>query len=343
MTTTTESKDQDNFYEYYRVQADRGQEPIRIDKFLLHRLEGKSRNKVQNAIKAGNVLVNDQPVKASYKIKPFDNISVVMAEPPREYEIIPENIPLNIVFEDDYLIVINKEPGMVVHPGHGNYSGTLVHALSWHFENLPNSPGNEARPGLVHRIDKNTSGLMVVAKEELSMTHLARQFFDHSIDRKYTALVWGNIEADEGTIEGNIARSTKDRKIFRVYDEPETGKPAITHYKVLERFGYVTLVECILETGRTHQIRVHMKHIGHTLFQDHEYGGNKVLKGSPSKKYQQFVQNCFKLVERQCLHAQTLAFTHPITKKRMQFVSELPQDMSQAINKWRRYVAALSQ
>ena len=308
-----ELEEQEELYEHYKYTATQGQEPLRVDKFLMNFIENATRNKIQQAIKAGNVLVNEQTVKANYKVKPFDVVRVVLAHPPHENLLVPEDIPLEIVFEDDELIVVNKPAGMVVHPGHGNYSGTLVNGLIFHVAKLPKNA--DERPGLVHRIDKDTSGLLVVAKTEFTMAHLAKQFFDKKTHRLYNALVWGNVEKDEGTIEGYIGRSLKNRLQMSVFTDGEHGKPAVTHYKVLERFNYVTLVECRLETGRTHQIRAHFKHIGHTLFNDERYGGNQVLKGTTFTKYKQFVENCFKVIPRQALHAKTLGFRHPVTKE----------------------------
>jgi 23S rRNA pseudouridine1911/1915/1917 synthase len=327
-----------DLYEHFRFTADKGQSLVRIDKFLHNRIENASRTKIQNAADAGNILVNDKSVKSNYKIKPGDVITVVLAFPPRDEEIIPENIPLNIIFEDDEIVVINKEAGMVVHPAYGNYTGTLVNALFWRYKDLPIFQSGDMRPGLVHRIDKNTSGIIVIAKNEQALNKMARQFFYHTIDRHYTALVWGNLSQDEGTITGNIGRSLRDRKIMAVYEDASYGKPAITHYKVIERLGYVNLVDCKLETGRTHQIRAHFKHIGHPLFNDHEYGGDKILKGTTFSKYKQFVENCFKILPRQALHAKSIAFDHPTTKKRLAFDSELPSDMQQVIDKWRDYL-----
>lgn len=300
-------------------------------------IENATRNKIQTAAKNGSIYVNDIPVKQNYKVKPFDKIRVLFEHPPYEYLLTPENIPLDIVYEDDVLLVVNKPAGMVVHPGHGNYSGTLINALTYHFDNLPNNSSN--RPGLVHRIDKDTSGLLVIAKTEEAMTHLSKQFFDKTSEREYVAIVWGNVEADSGTVEGNIGRHPKNRLQNTVFegDEADKGKPAVTHYKVIERLGYVTLVSCKLETGRTHQIRVHMKHIGHTLFNDERYGGEKILKGTTFSKYKQFVDNCFKVLPRQALHAKTLGFEHPITGEFMRFNSEIPEDMQQCIDKWRNY------
>ncbi|WP_250433911.1 RluA family pseudouridine synthase [Hanstruepera flava] len=335
--TPENQTEDDDLYEHYAFTAEKGQQPLRIDKYLMNFIENATRNKIQAAAKNGNIYVNDVPVKQNYKVKPFDKIRVLFEHPPYEYLLTPENLPLNIVYEDNDLLVVNKEAGMVVHPGHGNYSGTLINALIYHFDNLPNNSSN--RPGLVHRIDKDTSGLLVIAKNEEAMTHLAKQFFDKTSEREYVALVWGNIEEDEGTIEGNIGRHPKNRLQNTVYegDDADKGKPAVTHYKVLERLGYVTLVSCSLETGRTHQIRVHMKHIGHTLFNDERYGGEKILKGTTFTKYKQFVENCFKVLPRQALHAKTLGFEHPITGEIMRFDSEIPQDMQACIEKWRQY------
>ena len=325
----------DDLYEHFKFVASQGQEPLRVDKFLMNFIENATRNKIQQAIKAKNVLVNNRVVKSNYKVKSFDEVKVVLAYPPHENLLVPENIPLNILFEDEELIVVNKEAGMVVHPGHGNYSGTLVNALIYHFQNLPKN-SNE-RPGLVHRIDKNTSGLLVVAKTEFSMAQLASQFFHKTTERIYWALVWGSIEEDEGKIEGHIGRSLKNRLQMDVFPDGSHGKPAVTHYKVLERLNYVTLVECRLETGRTHQIRAHFKHIGHPLFNDERYGGDKILKGTTFTKYRQFVENCFKVLPRQGLHAKTLGFNHPMSKKDLFFDSEIPADFNMCLEKWRSY------
>ncbi|MDI1317018.1 RluA family pseudouridine synthase [Flavobacterium sp.] len=327
--------EEEELFEHHRHVADKGQSLLRVDKFLMQLMANATRNKIQKAAEEGNIWVNDVPVKSNYRVKPMDVVRVMLLHPPFENHIYPEDIPLDIVFEDEALLLINKPPGLVVHPGHGNYTGTLVNALAFHFENLPMN--SSERPGLVHRIDKNTSGLLVVAKTEQAMTHLAKQFEDKTSEREYIALVWGNVKADEGTIEGNIARHVKDRMQMAVFPEGEIGKHAVTHYKVLERFGYVTLVSCKLETGRTHQIRVHMKYIGHTLFNDERYGGDLILKGTTFTKYKQFIDNCFKVLPRQALHAKTLGFTHPITKQFMQFNTELPQDMQECIEKWRNY------
>lgn len=325
----------DELYEHYSFTADKGQQPFRIDKFLMNRIENATRNKIQQAAKDGNIHVNGEPVKQNYKVKAFDQIKVLFEHPPHEYLLTPEDIPLDIVYEDDTLLVVNKPAGMVVHPGHGNYSGTLINALIYHFDNLPLN-SNE-RPGLVHRIDKDTSGLLVIAKTENALNHLSKQFFDKTSEREYIALVWGNVEEDEGTVEGHIGRHPKNRLQMAVFPEGDNGKEAVTHYKVLERLGYVTLISCKLETGRTHQIRVHMKHIGHTLFNDERYGGERILKGTTFTKYKQFVSNCFKTLPRQALHAKTLGFEHPVTGEFMRFNSEIPQDMEECIEKWRNY------
>ena len=333
-----EENDEDELFEHHKIIVDKGQAVMRIDKFLNDKLSNTSRNKIQNAANDGNIKVNGEVIKSNYKVKPFDEVSIVLPYPPRETEVLPEDIPLNIVYEDDDVLVLNKPSEMVVHPGYGNFSGTLVNALVHHFQNLPEAKGNEGRPGLVHRLDKNTTGLMVIAKSEIALTNLSKQFFDRTSGRSYQALVWGDVENEEGRIEGNLARSLKNRKVMEVFDDPEIGKPAITNYKVLERFGYVTLMEYRLETGRTHQIRIHSKHIGHPLFNDPEYGGNRILKGTTFTKYKQFVQNCFSLLPRQALHAKSLAFDHPKTGERMNFDSEMPDDMQQVIAKWRNYI-----
>ena len=322
-------------FEHHRFLASKGQIPLRVDKFLMNFIENATRNKIQQAAKDGHVWVNDEIVKSNYKVKAGDEVKVLFEHPPHEFLLIPEDIPLDIVYEDDVLLVVNKPAGMVVHPGHGNYSGTLINALIHHTDNLP--VNSNERPGLVHRIDKDTSGLLVVAKTEAAMTHLAKQFFDKTSDREYIALVWGNVEEDEGTIVGNVGRNPKNRLQMHVFPEGEEGKEAVTHFKVLERLGYVTLVSCKLETGRTHQIRVHMKYIGHTLFNDERYGGEKILKGTTFTKYKQFVDNTFKLLPRQALHAKTLGFVHPVTGEKMSFDSEIPEDMTSAIEKWRQY------
>lgn len=325
----------DDLYEHHRFVATDGQVPLRVDKFLMNFIENATRNKIQQAAKAGNILVNEKVVKSNYKVKPKDVVRVVLSYPPHENLLVAEDIPINIVYEDDEVIVVNKPPGMVVHPGHGNYSGTLVNGLIHHIENLPKN-SNE-RPGLVHRIDKDTSGLLVVAKTEYAMAHLSKQFFDRTTERLYYALVWGHVDEDSGTIEGHIGRSFKNRLQMDVFPDGAYGKPAITHYKVIERLTYVTLVQCKLETGRTHQIRAHFKHIGHTLFNDERYGGDQILKGTTFTKYKQFVDNCFKILPRQALHAKTLGFTHPTTGEFLQFNSEIPEDMQVCLEKWRTY------
>lgn len=334
----------DDLYEHFRFNADKGQNPLRVDKYLMNLIEKATRNKIQKAAVAGNIHVNGVAVKSNYKVKGGDVVTVLFEHPPYEFLLVPEDIPIDIVYEDDAVIVVNKAPGMVVHPGHGNYSGTLINALTFHFENLPNNSSSSIhaesnRPGLVHRIDKDTSGLLVIAKTEEAMTLLAKQFFDRATEREYIALVWGNLEEDEGTIEGNIGRHPKNRLQNTVYenDEEERGKPAVTHYKVLERLGYVTLVSCRLETGRTHQIRVHMKYIGHTIFNDERYGGEKILKGTTFTKYKQFVDNCFKILPRQALHARTLGFVHPVTNEFMRFEAPIPEDIEECLEKWRHY------
>ncbi|MBL7965044.1 MAG: RluA family pseudouridine synthase [Flavobacteriales bacterium] len=339
--TTLPASEEQELYEHHRITADPRQALIRLDKFLFDRLPNTSRNRIQVAARAGNVRVNDAPEKPSYKVKPGDVISIVLPYPVREVELVPENIPLKVLFEDDHVIVIDKQAGLVVHPGHGNWTGTLVNALLFHFGQLPSAPGQPTpRPGLVHRLDKDTSGVMVVGKTEEALTHLARQFFDRTSDRRYAALVWGDFEVDEGTIEGHIGRSPRDRTVQHVFAEGEQGKPAITHWRVLERFRYVTLVECKLETGRTHQIRVHMAWQRHPLFNDADYGGDRILKGTVFTKYRQFVENCFELCPRQALHARTLAFDHPVTGERLSFESPLPADMTAVVERWRTYTAA---
>ena len=334
-----EETDDGALFEHYNVVVDPGQSLVRIDKFLSNRLMNATRSRLQAAAEEGKVLVNKVPVKSSYKVKPGDEISIVMDYPRRELKIIAEDIPLNIVYEDDDVMVVNKPPGLVVHPGHGNYSGTLVNALAFHFKELPLFNSDDPRPGLIHRIDKNTSGLLVVAKTLEAKVKLSLQFFEKTTKRKYVALVWGDLENDEGTITGNIGRSPKNRQVFTVFPDGDYGKPAITHYKVIERLGYVNLVECRLETGRTHQIRVHMKHIGHPLFNDDNYGGDRILKGTTFTKYKQFVANCFAMIPRQALHAQMLGFVHPVTSKEMLFESELPDDLANVIIKWRNYLS----
>lgn len=333
----TEPED-DELFEHYRIVADGGQSLLRIDKFLMDRLPNVTRTKIQDGIRLGFVKVNERDVKPNYKIRPGDVVTVSLPEPPRDTDLKPENIPLNIVFEDEYIVVVNKPAGMVVHPAYQNWSGTLVNALMYHFNELPHMPGNEGRPGLVHRIDKDTSGLLVIAKTETAITNLAKQFFDHTIDRTYQAIVWGVPSQESGTINVNVGRSLKDRRITTAFPKGDFGRTAITHYKLLKDFRYVSLVECRLETGRTHQIRAHMKHIGHPLFNDEMYGGNEVLKGTLFTKYKQFVENCFKLIPRQALHAKSLGFTHPITGERVYFDSELPDDFKEVLEKWEHYV-----
>ena len=335
--TDDDLQDSPEIFEHFRFIADKGQGLLRVDKFLHDRIEGVSRNRIQQAADAGCILVNDNPVKSNYKVKPGDAVTVVMDYPQRELEIIPENIPINIVYEDDELMVINKPAGMVVHPGHGNYTGTLVNAIAWHLKDKPEYDVKDPRLGLIHRIDKDTSGLLVVAKTPEAKTNLGIQFFNKTIRRKYIALVWGIVRDDEGTIEGNIGRDLKDRMLMTVFPEGNFGKPAVTHYKVLERLGYVTLIECRLETGRTHQIRVHLKHIGHTLFNDSRYGGDEILKGTTHAKYRQFIHNCFEMCPRQALHAKILGFKHPRTEEEMLFGSEIAEDMKLLIEKWKGY------
>ena len=325
----------DSLYEHYAFIADPGQSPLRVDKFLMSRIENVTRNRIQQSAKEGSIYVNDLIVRSNYKVKGRDRVKVLFAHPPYENLLVAEDIAIDIVYEDDILVVINKPPGLVVHPGHGNYSGTLLNGLLHHFEKLPKNLNN--RPGLVHRIDKDTSGLLVVAKTEQAMTHLSKQFFDKTSERKYLALVWGDVKEDKGTIEGAIGRHPKNRLQMTVFEDNSEGKEAITHFKVLERFGYVTLIECQLETGRTHQIRAHLKFIGHTLFNDARYGGEKILKGTSFTKYRQFVDNCFKLLPRQALHAKTLGFIHPKTGEKMQYDSPIPDDFNSAIDKWRQY------
>ena len=325
-------------YEHYRFVADKGQTMIRVDKFLTDRIENVSRNRIQQAADAGYIRINGTAVKSSYKIKPLDIVTVMMSYPRREIEIIPEDIPLNIIYEDADLMVVNKPAGLVVHPGHGNYTGTLINAIAWYLRDDPSFNGNDPRLGLVHRIDKDTSGLLLIAKNPEAKTHLGLQFFNKTTHRKYTALVWGIVKDDEGRIEGNIGRDLRDRQQMVVFPDGDHGKTAVTHYRVIERLGYTTLVECRLETGRTHQIRVHMKHIGHTIFNDERYGANIILKGNHFTKYKQFINNCFDLCPRQALHAQTLGFIHPRTKEELFFDSPLPEDMSLLTDKWRKYV-----
>lgn len=330
----SDAEQEEELFEHYRFKADPGQEMVRIDKYLIDRLPNTSRNKIQFAARNGNVLVNEKAVKPNYKVKPLDEVSIVMPYPVREIELIPQDIPLDIIYEDDQLIVLNKPANMVVHPGYGNYSGTLVNALVFHFDNLPNSIQNYyGRPGLVHRLDKHTTGIMVIAKTELALTHLARQFYERTTERRYHALVWGDVTEDM-RIEGNVGRSLKNRKVMTVFPEGDHGKHAVTHVKVLERFGLVTLVECKLETGRTHQIRTHLKWKGHILFHDLEYGGDIIVKGTPSGNYKQFISNCFDLLPGQALHAKSLGFYHPTTGKWLQFESDLPEGFAALLDKW---------
>ena len=325
-------------FEHFRFTADPGQTPLRIDKFLFNKLEGTSRSRIQAAANAGNILTNGAPVKPNYRIKPGDQVSIVLPHPPRKIELIPEDIPLNIVYEDQDLIVLNKQAGLVVHPGYGNYTGTLVNALMYHLKDNPLFHSGEERPGLVHRIDKNTSGLLVVAKNELALNKLASQFFHKTSKRSYYALVWGDMDKEEGTITGHIGRNPKDRKQMHVFPDGEQGKEAVTHYRVVERLGYVNLVECMLETGRTHQIRVHFQYLGHPLFNDPEYGGDRILRGTTFTKYKQFVQNCFELLSGQALHARTLGFKHPASGKDLLFEAPLPDGFSSVVQKWRTYI-----
>mgnify|MGYP000836910980 CR=1 FL=1 len=331
--------DESQLYEHFRVVVDKGQAMVRVDKYLFERIVNASRNRIQKAADAGLIMANGKPVKSSYKVKPCDVLTVMMDRPRYDNDIIPEDIPLDIVYEDNDLMVVNKPAGLVVHPGCGNYHGTLVNAIAWHLKDNPKYDPNDPQVGLVHRIDKDTSGLLVVAKTPDAKTHLGLQFYNKTTKRKYNALVWGVVENNEGTIEGNIGRNPKDRMQMAVLSDPAQGKHAVTHYRVLERLGYVTLVECVLETGRTHQIRVHMKHIGHTLFNDERYGGNEILKGTHFSKYKQFVNNCFETCPRQALHAMTLGFVHPRTGEEMFFTSPLPEDMTNLIDKWRNDIS----
>ena len=348
MSETDQVKDDqqnssDELFERFVIKIDKGQEPLRIDKYLMNRIEGATRNKIQQAINAGMVTVNKNTVKQNYKIRGLDEIIVFSDMSPEDTEVVPEKIDLDIFYEDDDVIVINKAAGMVVHPGSGNYNGTLLNGIAWYLQQKdPNiTESTLPRYGLVHRIDKNTSGLLLMAKNSKAMTKLAKQFYDHTVKRKYIALAWGDIKNEEGTINAHVGRNLRFRKLFEAYPEGDHGKEAITHYKVLERFNYVTLVECVLETGRTHQIRVHMKYIGHPLFNDDTYGGDKIVKGTVFAKYRQFVDNCFEICPRQALHAKTLGFIHPTTKKEMFFDTELPKDMKEVIEKWRNYVSSV--
>ncbi|GAA4465535.1 RluA family pseudouridine synthase [Nibrella saemangeumensis] len=336
MQDILELPDEEELYEHHRIVVDKGQGLLRVDRYLMDRIQNATRTKIQAAIDTESVKVNDRPTKASYKVKPLDVITVSLPHPPRETDITPENIPLNIVFEDADLLVLNKPPGMVVHPAHGNWSGTVVNALVYHFQHLPTSQNGVARPGLVHRIDKDTSGLMVIAKTEYAMTHLARQFFEHTIERTYNALVWGIPNPAAGTITGHVGRSIKDRRVMAVYPDGSQGKHAVTHFKTLETLQYVSLVQCNLETGRTHQIRAHLKHIGHPLFNDATYGGDRILRGNPNGSFRAFVDNAFALLPRQALHAKSLGFEHPRTKEWMQFDSDLPDDFNAALTKWQK-------
>ena len=338
MAEIEEEGQEEELFEQHHIIADPNQAILRVDKFLIDRLPNVTRNKIQQGIKDGFVKVNGQQIKPNYKIHPGDSIQVYISEPPRDEDVVPEDIPLDIVFEDEYLLVVNKPAGMVVHPAYQNWTGTLVNALAFHFQNLPEMKGNEGRPGLVHRIDKDTSGLLVIAKTEQAMNGLAKQFFDHSIERTYYALVWGEPDPADGTINVNVGRSLKDRRITMAFPKGDFGKTAITHYKTLRTLRYVSLIQCNLETGRTHQIRAHMKYLGHTLFNDATYGGDQVLKGTVFSKYKQFVQNCFKVMPRQTLHAKSLGFIHPVSKKQMQFDSDLPEDFVNVLDKWENYV-----
>lgn len=333
----SELNESSELFEHHRFTVDKGQSLLRIDKFLFNKIENISRSKIQAAAEASCILVNETPVKSNYKVKPADVISVVLPQPVYELQLIPQNIPLNILYEDDSLIVVNKEAGLVVHPGHGNYDGTLINGLMYHLKDYPLFQSGEMRPGLVHRIDKNTSGILVIAKTEFALNHLAKQFYDRTSKRSYVALVWGNFSEPEGTIEGNIGRNLKDRLKMHVFPDGSEGKHAVTHYKVIENLGYITLIECRLETGRTHQIRVHMEYIGHPIFNDDRYGGDRILKGTTFSKYKQFVQNCFEIMPRHALHAKSLGFVHPVTKKEMFFDSEIPADMTKVIEKWKTY------
>ena len=338
MDTEQINNEGEELFEHHNLVVDPGQEPLRIDKFLLDRLPNVTRNKIQDGIKNKFVVVNDFGVKANYKVRPGDIIRIMLPKPPRDTEVLPENIPLNIAYEDTAILVVNKPAGMVVHPAYNNWTGTLVNALTYHFQNLPTMEANEGRPGLVHRIDKDTSGLLVIAKTEKAMTSLARQFFDHSIERTYYALIWGEPKEDSGTITVNLGRDFKDRRITAAFPEGDFGRKAITHYKIIKSLRYVSLVQCNLETGRTHQIRAHMKYMGHPLFNDATYGGDKILKGTRFSKYKAFVQNCFKMMPRQALHAKSLGFIHPETGEHVQFSSDLPDDFKSVLNKWENYV-----
>ncbi|MEI6881656.1 MAG: RluA family pseudouridine synthase [Bacteroidota bacterium] len=332
-----EPEEKQELYEHHKILVDKGQGMLRIDKFLMYKIVNISRTKIQNACDTESVIVNGKPVKSNYKVKPYDEISVVFPDPPKITDNLPEDIPLNIVYEDQDILIINKEAGLVVHPAYGNYTGTLINALLFHFENLPLNNGQESRPGLIHRIDKDTSGLMIIAKTEFAMTFLSKQFFDHTISRKYYALVWGDMKEETGTISGYIGRSLKDRKVMQIFKEPEHGKWAVTHWKVLERFYFATLVECELETGRTHQIRASMQHIGHPIFADSTYGGMRIVKGMGLPKFEHFAENCLTAMQRQSLHAKTLGFIHPTTREFMLFDSELATDLANVLNKFRNF------
>jgi len=334
----TEQDQDDELYEHHRIAVDPGQTPLRIDRFLQDKLSNVTRSKIQSGIRDGFVEVNDEAVKPNYKVKPGDIVVVSFPEPPRDSEVIPENIPLNIVYEDEDILIVNKPAGMVVHPAYQNWSGTLVNALAYHFNHLPEMEGNDGRPGLVHRIDKDTSGLLVIAKTPLAMNHLAKQFYDHSIERTYLALVWGIPEPEKGTVDIHLGRSPKDRRVTVAFEDGETGRHAVTHYEVIEQLRYVSLIKCRLETGRTHQIRAHMKYLGHPLFNDATYGGDKVLKGTVFSKYKSFVENAFKMIEGQALHAATLGFIHPRTGEAVRFEVPLPEDFQLVLEKWRHYV-----
>lgn len=337
--TLLEDDEEQQLYEHFRIVVDKGQEPLRVDKYMFERLKHSSRNRIQKAADAGFVHVNDQPVKSNYKVRPLDVITLMLDAPQHDHTIEAEDIPLDIVYEDTDLMVVNKAPGMVVHPGAGNFHGTLINAVAWHLKDLTSFDANDPAVGLVHRIDKDTSGLLVIAKTPVAKTKLGLQFFNKTTHRSYNALVWGNFNEEEGRIEGNIGRDPRDRLRMNVFPpDSEVGKSAVTHYRILERFGYVTLVECILETGRTHQIRAHMKHIGHPLFGDERYGGTEILRGQRSSTYKAFIQNCFKVCNRQALHAKTLGFVHPTTGRQMDFTSDLPNDMQQLLDKWSIYV-----
>ncbi len=335
-----DDEQQEEMYEHFALTVDKGQSMLRIDKYLVDKMTNCSRNRIQTAADSGSILVNGKPVKSNYRVKPLDQISIVMPYPRREVGLEPQDIPIDIVYEDDDVLVVNKAAGMVVHPGHGNFDGTLVNALTFHLQDLPLYQSGNMRAGLVHRIDKNTSGLLVTAKNEFAHAYLAKQFFDHTITRRYVALVWGDFKEDEGRIEGNIGRSLRDRLKMAVFPDGSEGKHAVTHYKVLKRYGYVTLVECRLETGRTHQIRVHMEYIGHPLFNDERYGGDRILKGTTFSKYKQFVENCFEVMPRHALHARVLGFDHPTLRKEVLFESELPADFAALLQRWDTYAAA---